>query len=123
MKKVSTTINRPLARIAGLLLGTLFIGSNIALADHKHKKGAPDQPGPYSIGHTTVILTDTTRNLDGSTPATAAGRHLYLDIWYPTDVESNDHILYDWNNPLYNENPGSIDLSRPARSASHDLGW
>jgi dienelactone hydrolase len=53
-----------------------------------------------------VILTDPSRNIDGSTPADSVGRYLYLDIWYPTDVETSAHILYDWNNPLYNENPG-----------------
>jgi hypothetical protein len=61
----------------------------------------PEQIGPYSIGHTTVILTDTTRNLDGSTPLNSAGRFLYLDIWYPTTEKTTEHVHYTWNNPLY----------------------
>ena len=51
-------------------------------------------------------MTDPSRNLDGSTPATSAGRYLHMDIWYPTNVSSNEHATYTWNNPLYNENPG-----------------
>jgi dienelactone hydrolase len=102
--------------IAGLLLGTLLIGSNVALADKKSKSQAPDEAGPYAIGHTTVILTDSSRNNDGSMPSIPPGRFLHLDIWYPTDVKTDARILYDWNNPLYNENtdgliyPGLPDL-------------
>ena len=73
--------------IAGLLLGALLLGSNVALADKKSKSQAPDELGPYAIGHTTVILNDSSRNNDGSTPAAAPGRFLHLDIWYPTDVK------------------------------------
>jgi dienelactone hydrolase len=108
VKNASTVSRRPTALFTGCLLAALFTASSIAFAGHKGKTAPPDQPGPYSIGHTTVILTDTTRNLDGSTPASAEGRFLSLDIWYPTDVVTTDHILYDWNNPLYNENPGSL---------------
>jgi len=99
-------INRTRRCINAILLGTLLLASTAALAK-KDKNGPPDQAGPYAIGHTTVILTDPSRNVDGSTPATSVGRYLYLDIWYPTDVKTDDRILYDWNNPLYNENPGS----------------
>jgi len=96
------------ARLAGtLLLGVLLLGGNAAFAKDK-KITPPDETGPYSIGHTTVILTDPSRNLDGSTPVEGDGRYLYLDIWYPTDVDTDARILYDWNNPLYNENPGGL---------------
>jgi dienelactone hydrolase len=105
VNKASIDTCRPSSMVAGLLLGALLIGSNVALADKKHKSGAPDEVGPYSIGHTTVVLTDTSRNNDGSTPATASGRFLHLDIWYPTDMKADAQILYDWNNPIYNENP------------------
>jgi len=83
--------------------------SNFTFAG-KSKEGffPPDQVGPYSIGHTTVILTDTTRNLDGSTPVTSEGRFLHLDIWYPTMEKTTEHVAYTWNNPLYNENPGGL---------------
>jgi predicted dienelactone hydrolase len=106
---VVTTLSetqRPSRFVKALLLSTLLLASTAALAE-KDKNGPPDKAGPYAIGHTTVILTDPSRNVDGSTPADSVGRYLYLDIWYPTDVETSAHILYDWNNPLYNENPGS----------------
>lgn len=96
------------SKVAGLLLGALLISSNVALADKKSKYEAPDELGPYSIGHTTVILNDNSRNNDGSTPSTSAGRFLHLDIWYPTNVKTDARILYDWNNPIYNENPGGL---------------
>lgn len=65
-----------------------------------------EQPGPYSIGHTTLVITDTSRNPDGSTPVTTAGRPLYLHVWYPTRARPNGHIQYSWNNPIYNQNTG-----------------
>jgi dienelactone hydrolase len=89
--------------------GFVLAISSLAFAG-KSKGGFyhPDQVGPYSIGHTTVILTDTTRNLDGSTPVNSEGRFLHLDIWYPTTEKTTGHVFYTWNNPLYNENPGGL---------------
>ncbi|MEO6571960.1 MAG: hypothetical protein ABIO83_10485, partial [Ilumatobacteraceae bacterium] len=75
--------------------------------DHHGKPTSPEGLGSYSIGHTTVAIVDTSRNVDGSTPASATGRPLHLDIWYPTRVTTTEHVTYTWNNPLYNENPGS----------------
>jgi len=77
------------------------------LDDRGNRFYAPDQAGPFGIGHTTVILTDSSRNLDGSTPVSGSARPLHLDIWYPSTVKTTDHVRYTWNNPLYNENPGS----------------
>jgi dienelactone hydrolase len=69
-------------------------------------RGVPDdQPGQYGIGHATVVLTDTSRNPDGSTPATTPGRPLYVHLWYPTTAQATRFIRYTWNNPVYNENP------------------
>ena len=65
-----------------------------------------DRSAPYAIGHTTMVLIDTSRNPDGSTPATTAGRPLYLHIWYPTSARPTQHTHYTWNNPVYNQNPG-----------------
>jgi Platelet-activating factor acetylhydrolase, isoform II len=65
-----------------------------------------DQPGPYGIGHRTVVLEDTSRNPDGSTPVTTPGRPLYVHIWYPTAAHPTQHIRYTWNNPVYNQNTG-----------------
>ncbi len=65
-----------------------------------------DEPGPHAIGHMTLVLDDPSRNPDGSTPATTAGRPLYLHIWYPTAVHAWHKIRYTWNNPVYNRNPG-----------------
>ena len=65
-----------------------------------------DRSESYAIGHTTMVVTDTSRNPDGSTPITTAGRPLYLHIWYPTSASARQHIRYTWNNPVYNQNPG-----------------
>ena len=90
-----------------LLLGTALVTSTAAFAKDKEDKFyPPEQAGRYGIGHTTVVITDPARNLDGSSPATSSGRFLHLDIWYPTTVRTNQHIRYTWNNPLYNQNPG-----------------
>lgn len=67
----------------------------------------PDQVGRYAIGHVTLVLTDSSRNPDGSIPVTTAGRPLYLHIWYPTSAHPTQKIRYTWNNPVYNQNPGS----------------
>ena len=84
------------------LLGTTAM---TALAD-EGERNAPGGPGPYGIGHTTLVVTDASRNLDGSTPSTGPGRPLYVHIWYPTNVRTNQHVRYAWNNPVYNQNPG-----------------
>lgn len=95
-----------------LLLGAFLVPISSAFANdasvlaNDSREHSPDQAGPYSIGHTTVVVTDPSRNLDGSTPATPAGRPLHVDIWYPTRTKTTEHIAYTWNNPLYNENPG-----------------
>jgi dienelactone hydrolase len=90
-----------------LLMGALLAASNVALSkDEAGRFYPPEQAGRYGIGHTTVIVTDPSRNLDGSTPATSSGRFLYLDIWYPSTVKTSQHIRYTWNNPLYSQNPG-----------------
>jgi predicted dienelactone hydrolase len=89
-----------------MVISFVITFSNFAIAGKaKGKFNSPEQVGPYSIGHTTVILTDTSRNLDGSTPVNSDGRFLYLDIWYPTTEKTTEHVYYTWNNPLYNENP------------------
>ena len=100
-----TQLALPVAK--ALLLGTWLLGGRLALSEGQENRFyPPDQAGRYSIGHTTVIVTDGTRNLDGSSPASSTGRPLYLDIWYPTTVSTTQHVIYTWNDPLYNENPG-----------------
>lgn len=61
---------------------------------------------PWSIGHVTLVLTDTSRNPDGSTPVVTPGRPLYLHIWYPTSAHAWQPTRYTWNNPVYNQNAG-----------------
>ncbi len=80
-------------------------GMASAAASDDDGRGAPDGLGRYGIGHTTLVVTDTARNVDGSTPATGSGRPLYVHVWYPTDLRTGSHVSYTWNNPLYNENP------------------
>lgn len=106
MKKKSIATYRVSTKVVGLLLSALLMSNSVVLAGNKSKHQQPDELGPYSIGHTTVILNDTTRNNDGSAPAIAPGRFLHLDVWYPTNVKTDDRILYDWNNPIYNDNTG-----------------
>lgn len=88
----------------------------------------PDQLGPYAIGHTTVVITDLSRNPDGSAPATSGGRPLYLHIWYPTGAGRGAPLVYTWNNPVYNQNPGGAvypglpdlpALTFPAATSAH----
>ncbi|WP_148288660.1 alpha/beta hydrolase family protein [Ilumatobacter nonamiensis] len=103
--------------VVALVVSVSAVAGGPALADNGKSHGngnghgrghaaEPDRLGEYSIGHTTVQVTDPSRNLDGSTPATSAGRFLHMDVWYPTQVPTDDHVRYTWNNPLYNENPG-----------------
>jgi len=90
--------------IAKLALGAAFLcGANVADSDPSIA-AANDWIGPYSIGHTTLVIIDPSRNPDGSTPVTSSGRPLYLHIWYPTKVRTSQHITYTWNNPVYNQN-------------------
>src|SRR6202023_2099868 len=91
-----------------ILLGTLFAASGTAIAGSSDADRVypPGGAGRYAIGHTTLVLTDASRNVDGSTPATSSGRPLYLHIWYPTTTPATQHVLYTWNDPVYNHNPG-----------------
>lgn len=91
-----------------IAIAALLCVSSAALAglpdEGAHR--APDGLGRYGIGHTTVVIIDASRNVDGSTPATGSGRPLYVHIWYPTNVHTSQHVVYTWNNPVYNQNPG-----------------
>jgi dienelactone hydrolase len=89
------------------VLTLTFAGCQLASAGPE-TPGWQDQHdrGPYSIGHATLVLTDSTRNPDGSTPVTTAGRPLYVHIWYPTSARASQSTRYTWNNPVYNHNPG-----------------
>jgi hypothetical protein len=83
------------ARIASLLTGALLLAAgNAAVAGPSEEGGSypPERAGPYAIGHTTVVITDTSRNVDGSTPVTSSGRPLYLHLWYPTMVATTQHV-------------------------------
>lgn len=92
---------------AALAASALLIGTSVALADSPgHHFYSPEELGPYAIGHTTVVLTDLSRNPDGSAPGTAAGRPLYIHLWYPTGGKGGGRVTYTWNNPVYNQNPG-----------------
>jgi dienelactone hydrolase len=112
------------ALIGALLAGTAAVFSK----DQGERFYPPERAGRYGIGHTTVVVADPSRNLDGSSAASGGpGRYLYLDIWYPTTVMTTDHIRYTWNNPLYNQNtggavyPGLPDL--PALTALGSLSF
>jgi hypothetical protein len=96
-------------RAIGAVLVAVSLGLSGAVSagpPDEGRRGTPDGPGHYGIGHTTLVVTDAARNVDGSTPATGSGRPLYVHIWYPTNVHTGQHVLYTWNNPLYNQNPG-----------------
>jgi dienelactone hydrolase len=87
------------------LVAALLCAANIAISD-EWAPAADGWTGPYSIGHTTLVITDSSRNPDGSTPVASAGRPLYLHIWYPAKLRNSEHISYGWNNPIYNRNSG-----------------
>jgi Platelet-activating factor acetylhydrolase, isoform II len=94
--------------VRAILTGALACVSTTTMSApaDEGERGAPGGPGPYGIGHTTLVVTDASRNLDGSTPSTGSGRPLYVHIWYPTNAHTNQHVRYSWNNPVYNQNPG-----------------
>ena len=107
MKKGMYGARTPVRLAKALVLGALLTVAGLALGHESEDRFyPPDHSGPHAIGHTTVVITDASRNLDGSAPATTAGRPLYLHIWYPTTVRTTHHVRYTWNNPVYNENPG-----------------
>ena len=85
-----------------LVAGLVALGITTIASAHSSDD---DNSAKYSVGHTTVVVTDPSRNPDGS-PSTGAGRPLYLHIWYPAGVPTHGHVAYTWNNPVYNENPG-----------------
>jgi dienelactone hydrolase len=94
-------------RNAAVIAAVMWIAASTAAgAAERLPPSPPDGPGPYAIGHTTVVVTDPSRNVDGTSPATGAGRPLYLHIWYPTTVKTSQHLRYTWNDPVYNQNPG-----------------
>jgi dienelactone hydrolase len=105
-KNLVSAHNRTLA--CSLVILALLVATPLVSADPSIAGGwvSQDNQGPYAIGHTTLVLTDNSRNPDGSAPVTTAGRPLYLHIWYPTSAGSGQHIRYTWNNPVYNQNPG-----------------
>jgi dienelactone hydrolase len=92
--------------IAAASLSLLCAFMSPAFAHDENGFYPPDQLGPYSIGHTTLVIIDTSRNPDGSTPVTGPGRPLYVHIWYPTTTKTQGSVVYTWNDPVYNQNPG-----------------
>ena len=98
----------PTLSVSTLVLAGCFVVASAAASGQasSNQPDAPDQAGRYAIGHTTTVITDTSRNPDGSTPVTTAGRPLYLHIWYPTAASTTQHIRYSWNDPIYSANAG-----------------
>jgi dienelactone hydrolase len=96
------------AAFAAALLSSLFALAVLTAFAKDDGDGfyPPDQLGPYSIGHTTLVVFDTSRNPDGSTPVTGPGRPLYVHMWYPTTAKIRGSVAYTWNDPVYNQNPG-----------------
>ena len=105
------TQNRFGARRAALayssMLTMLLVASRLVSAGPAAEVwSVQDAQGRYSVGYTTLVLVDPTRNPDGSSPVTTAGRPLYVHIWYPTTARPSQPIAYTWNNPVYNQNAG-----------------
>jgi predicted dienelactone hydrolase len=107
MQNVMNRPGRAPAVAAALLMSALLWGASSTFAEPgEHNFHPPEGLGLYSIGHTTVVITDLSRNPDGSVPVSSAGRPLYLHIWYPTTGKQSGRVVYTWNNPVYNQNPG-----------------
>jgi hypothetical protein len=107
MQNRMNRLGRASAVSSALLMSALLWGTGSTFAEPgEHNFHPPEGPGPYSIGHTTVVITDLSRNPDGSVPASSAGRPLFLHIWYPTTGAGSGRVIYTWNNPVYNQNPG-----------------
>ncbi|MBV8145669.1 MAG: hypothetical protein JO184_11730 [Gammaproteobacteria bacterium] len=107
------------------------VAASAALILSTFSSAAPRAPAAYAIGHLTLVLTDPSRNPDGSTPVTTTGRPLYLQIWYPSSGHPSGRLRYAWNNPVYNQNgggavyPGLPDtpaLTFPASASTHEIG-
>ncbi len=96
------------ACLSAVMMGlSAVLSTSVALAGPPEQHiYSPEELGPYAIGHTTVVLIDLTRNPDGSTPSTGAGRPLYIHLWYPSGGRGSGQVAYTWNNPVYNQNPG-----------------
>lgn len=102
MQKIGSTGVRLALTVSEILILALVIG----IPRVSGAWNSSSQSEEYAIGHATLVLTDPSRNPDGSTPVTTAGRPLYLHIWYPTSVHPTQKIRYTWNNPVYNQNSG-----------------
>jgi dienelactone hydrolase len=103
MKKTGPMgVCRPTLAVSAMLMLALMMGT----PRESNGWNPQDQAGRYAIGHVTLVLTDPSRNPDGSTPVTTAGRPLYLHVWYPTSGQATQTIRYSWNNPVYNQNAG-----------------
>ena len=75
---------------------------SVELADNNdHGFANPTELGRYKIGHTTMLLTDPTRNQDGSSSSTPQGRPLFVHILYPSEVRRGSLAQYSENNPIY----------------------
>jgi dienelactone hydrolase len=97
---------RTIPRAVPLALSIAFLALFTAMLTALASADERDRPELYPIGHTTIVLIDTSRNPDGSAPVTTAGRPLYVHLWYPTSAGSTQHIRYSWNNPVYTQNSG-----------------
>jgi hypothetical protein len=71
-RKARSVSGIALTRAAPLVL-VLLVGTSRAIA----APSAPGQQAPYAIGHVTLVLTDPSRNPDGSTPVRTAGGSVY----------------------------------------------
>ena len=100
----------PAAAPARILSSVLVLACTLTgaatRAEAAEGRGGSGRAEEYGIGHTTLVIADTTRNLDGSPAAGGAGRPLYVHVWYPTDVHTKNHVIYTWNDPVYSQNPG-----------------
>jgi dienelactone hydrolase len=99
-------MNKRFAGVGRLALTISILAVAITTPRVSGARNEPDSADRYAIGHVTLVVTDTSRNPDGSTPVTTAGRPLYLHVWYPTSANPTGKIRYTWNNPVYNQNPG-----------------
>ena len=131
VRKESGLVGRAAALASAIVINALLLAPSTGLAGSPdHPFYPPDELGPYAIGHTTVVITDLSRNPDGSAPATSAGRPLYVHIWYPAGAGPGAPIVYTWNNPVYSQNPGGTvypglpnlpPMTFPAATSSHPV--
>ncbi len=121
-------------RLMVILLVFILGAWNIVYAGGTSIIVNPTALGPYKIGHTTMLLTDPSRNpcgvSIGSSCITVLGitdlsnqtRPIYIHLWYPSSDGAGPASVYTESNPLYDGNHPGYGLMTWTTSIPSPLG-